>query len=67
MSRNDAVEKGSAAILAAAAGILPAADGAWTRHRSVDTNTRAGRRQDAGSNGLEARAPLFQLHGWGSG
>jgi len=52
-------ERGSAAILAAAAGILPAADGAWMSHRSVDIITRAGRRQDAGSDGLEARAPLL--------
>ena len=50
--------KGSAAILAAAAGILPAAVGARLRHQPVESNQRAGRRQDAGSNGLEARAPL---------
>ena len=54
-------ERGSAAILAAAAGILPAADGAWMSHRSVDIITRAGRRQDAGSAGLEARAPLLLI------
>ena len=50
--------KGSAAILAAAAGILPAAVGARLRHQPVESNQRAGRLQDAGSNGLEARAPL---------
>ena len=30
-------------------------------HRSVDIITRAGRRQDAGSAGLEARAPLLLI------
>ena len=58
MRVRDCEVKGSAAILAAAAGVLPAADGARLRHQPVESNQRAGRRQDAGSNGLEARAPL---------
>jgi len=52
------LKKGSAGFQPAAVGILPAAAGAWSAHRCVNRITRMGRRQDAGSNGLEARAPL---------
>ena len=57
--------KGSAAILAAGAGFQPATRARETGHSSV-TRPRAIRiRQDAGCCGLEARAPLFPLHGYG--
>ena len=56
------IKKGSAAILAAAAGFQPAAWARDTENGSVTRPRAIGIRQDAGCSGLEARAPLFQLH-----
>ena len=60
------LEKGSAGFQPAAIGILPRASKRRELYQTVTAIRVVNRRQDADDSGQDARAPLPQLHGYGS-